>query len=73
MKAKLIFDLPEETHEWRNAIDGCKMRSVLWETREKITDKLRSDGLTNKETKLIRELLDQFLEILQDHNIDLDA
>lgn len=73
MKAKLIFDLPEETHEWRNAIDGSKMFSALWETREKITDKLRSDGLTNKETKLIRELLDDFLEILQDHNIDLDA
>lgn len=72
MKAILKFDLPEESHEFTNATQGTKMRSALWDAREKLIDKLKTDGLTKREYKLLRELLDDFLEILQDQNIDLD-
>lgn len=72
MKAILKFQLPEESHEFANATQGAKMRSALWDTRDKLIDKLKTDGLTKREYKLLRELLDDFLEILEDQNIDLD-
>lgn len=72
MKAILKFDLPEESHEFANATQGASMRSALWDTREKIIEKLKTDELTKREYKLLRELLDDFLEILKDQNIDLE-
>ena len=72
MKGILIFQLPEENHEFANATQGSKMRSALWDTREKLIDKLKTDGFTKREYKLLRGLLDDFLEILEDQNIDLD-
>lgn len=31
MQAQLIFNLPEDSHEFQMAIQGAKMHSVLWE------------------------------------------
>ena len=31
MQAQLIFNLPEDDHEFEMAIHGAKMHSVLWE------------------------------------------
>ena len=73
MKAKLIFDLPEEHHEWRNAIDGSKMRSVLWEFDQWLRSKVKYEDLTDEQFKVYQGCRDHLRTLLYEENLDLDA
>ena len=41
MKAKLIFNLPEESEEFENAIAGSKSRAALQELSEDLRRKIK--------------------------------
>lgn len=73
MKAKLKFNLPEEQHEWRNAIDGSKMRSVLWELDQWLRGKVKYEDLTDEQFKVYQGCRDHLRTLLYEENIDLDA
>jgi hypothetical protein len=72
MKATLEFRLPEENHEFANATQGSKMRSVLWELDQWLRAKLKFDELSDGQYDSYKATRDQLRELLQEENIDLD-
>jgi hypothetical protein len=72
MKATLEFKLPEENHEFANATQGAKMRSVLWELDQWLRAKLKFEELSDGQYDAYKLTRDQLRELLQEENIDLD-
>lgn len=68
MKAILEFDLPEESHEHRDAINGNLYRSVISSTLDFIRQKLKyeSHNLTDKEQSVLEELRGEILDSLNE-------
>jgi hypothetical protein len=73
MKAKLIFDLPEESHEWENAIQGSKMRSTLWEYDQWLRSKIKYEDLNDEQYQVYQGCRDQLRTLLIENNIDIDS
>jgi len=71
MKAVLEFDLPEENHEFANATNGSKMRSVLWELDQWMRAKLKYEELPDGQYDAIKQTRDQLRTLLNDENIDI--
>ncbi len=71
MKAILEFNLPEENHEFANATQGSKMRSVLWELDQWMRAKLKFEDLPDGQYDGIKQTRDQLQILLQDENIDI--
>lgn len=72
MKAILKFDLPEESHEFANATQGAKMRSVLWEFNQWLRSKVKYEDLTDEQFKVYQGCRDHLRTLLYEENIDLD-
>ena len=72
MKAILQFNLPEENHEWQNALDGCKMRSVLWDVDQWLRSKLKYEELADGQYDAFKETRDHLRRLLIEENIDLE-
>ncbi len=72
MKVILEFNLPEENHEFANATQGSKMRSVLWELDQWLRSKLKYDELTNEQYDSFKQTREYLRSLLIDENIDLD-
>jgi hypothetical protein len=73
MKAKLIFNLPEENHEWKNAIDGSSMRSTLWEYDQWLRAKVKYEDLTDEQHQVYQGCRDHLRTLLYENNIDIDS
>jgi hypothetical protein len=73
MKAKLIFDLPEESHEWDNAIQGSKMRSTLWEFDQWLRSKIKYEDLNDEQYQVYQGCRDHLRTLLIENNIDIDS
>jgi hypothetical protein len=73
MKAKLIFDLPEENHEWKNAIDGSSMRSTLWEYDQWLRSKIKYEDLDDEQYQVYQGCRDHLRTLLIENNIDIDS
>jgi hypothetical protein len=73
MKAKLIFNLPEENHEWKNAIDGSSMRSTLWEYDQWLRSKVKYEDLTDEQHQVYQGCRDHLRTLLYENNIDIDS
>jgi hypothetical protein len=72
MKATLTFNLPEENHEYANAIDGSKMRSALWELDQWLRAKLKYEELSDGQYDAFKETRDELRRLLIEENIDLE-
>jgi hypothetical protein len=72
MKATLTFSLPEEQHEYSNAVDGAKMRSALWELDQWLRAKLKYEELTDGQYDAFKETRDELRRLLIEENIDLE-
>jgi hypothetical protein len=75
MKAKLEFNLPDDEHEFKMAIQGASMHSVLWEMDQWLraqykymTDTEHSDDKYDTFVKC----RDQLREFMNDENINFD-
>ena len=71
MKAVLEFNLPEENHEFANATNGSKMRSVLWDLDQWMRAKLKYEELPDGQYDAIKQTRDQLRTLLNDENIDI--
>jgi hypothetical protein len=71
MKAVLEFNLPEENHEFANATNASKMRSVLWELDQWMRAKLKYEELPDGQYDAIKQTRDQLRILLNDENIDI--
>jgi hypothetical protein len=73
MKAILEFDLPEDNHEFQNATQGAKMKSVLWEMREYIRYRLKYDEYNYDQFEVLNACQSKLIDLLFEENIDLDS
>ncbi len=72
MKAILKFNLPEDNHEFANATQGSKMRSVLWEFDQWLRGKVKYEDLTDEQFQVFQGCRDHLRTLLYQENIDLD-
>ena len=72
MKAILKFDLPEENHEFLNAIQGANMRYVLSNFDEWLRIKIKYEDLNDEQFKVYQGCRDHLRTLLYEENIDLD-
>jgi hypothetical protein len=72
MKAKLIFNLPEDNYEYNLCRDAELYKSSLYEISEWLRQKIKyeSDNLTEDEYKAYCECKDKLIEILNENKID---
>ena len=71
MKAKLIFNLPEDQYEFKHACNGTKYISALEDIANLIRSKLKYSELTEAEGRVYDMLSNEFYDILSSHNITL--
>jgi hypothetical protein len=72
MKATLTFTLPEEEHEYTNAVEGAKMRSILWDVDQWLRSKLKYEELSDGQFDAFKETRDHIRRLLIEENIDLE-
>jgi len=72
MKATLTFNLPQEDHEYSNAVDGSKMRSVLWDLDQWLRAKLKYEELSDDKHDAFKATRDELRRLLIEENIDLE-
>ena len=71
MKAKLIFDLPEENYEFSNAINGSNMRSVLWKHLEYLRSELKYSDLNDQQYEAFKKCQKHSVDLLKEEKIDV--
>jgi hypothetical protein len=75
MKAKLEFNLPDDEHEFKMAIQGASMHSVLWEMDQwlRAQYKYMSDNEhSDDKYDTFVKCRDQLREFMNDENINFD-
>ena len=72
MKAKLIYNLPDESAEWYMAVNAVNMHSVLHEYDQWLRSKIKYDDLTDEQYKVYQGCRDHLRTLLYEENIDLD-
>jgi hypothetical protein len=72
MKATLSFTLPEEDHEYSNAVNGSKMHHILWDVDQFLRAKMKYEELSDGQYDAFKETRDHLRRLLNDDNIDLE-
>ena len=72
MKATITFTLPEEEEEYRNAIEGAKMRVILWDVDQFLRAKMKYEELSDGQYDAFKETREHLRRLLIEENIDLE-
>jgi hypothetical protein len=73
MKATIEFNLPDDQHEWDNAVNANAMYLALWDISQELRSMWKYQAYnTEEEYAIVETIRDKFYEILQEHNINLD-
>jgi hypothetical protein len=72
MKAKLIFELPEDQHGWYMAVNASGMHCVLNEFDQWLRSKIKYEDLNDDQHQVFQSCRDQLRTLLYEENIDLD-
>ena len=72
MKAKLTFNLPEDKYEWENAIRADAMYAALWDISQELRTLWKYEELSEEEWKIVERIRENFYDILQKNNINLN-
>lgn len=72
MKAKLIFNLPEDSHDWENAIKGASMHFTLWEYDQWLRSNIKYEDLTDEQYKVYQGCRDHLRTLMYENDINLD-
>lgn len=65
MKGILVFKLPEELEEFRDAQSSGQYRSALFDLQNYLRHKLKYEELSEAQDKAIRELQEEFFRITE--------
>lgn len=71
MKAKLIFNLPDDMHEYKLASNASAMHSILWDHDQWLRSKIKYEELTDEQHKAYKDCRDKLMKLLIENNIDL--
>lgn len=72
MKAKLTFNLPEDQHEWDNAVKANAMFCVLWDVKQELRKMYKYEELTSEQYEIVERMRDFLNDNLNDHKINLN-
>jgi hypothetical protein len=72
MKAKIIFNLPEDQAEFDFATQGSKMYNALWDISQELRTLWKYEELDEKEWDMVERIRNKFFDILEDNQINLD-
>ena len=74
MKAKLIFNLPEDEVEFRMANDATKIYNVLWEMDQwlRSNTKYAPDNMSEDTYNTFQQCRDQLRELMGSENINFE-
>jgi hypothetical protein len=71
-KIKMIFNLPEDQAEFDFAIQGSKMYLALWDISQELRTLWKYEELSEEEWKIVERIRENFYDILQKNNINLN-
>lgn len=72
MKATLEFNLPEDKHEWENAIRADAMFASLWDVQQELRRLWKYEELSEEQFEMVERIRDSFHSILEENNINLN-
>ena len=72
MTAILIFNLPEESAEHQDAIDGYKWKSVVNRTLEEIRNELKYNNLSEETDRKLEQMRACIFSWLAEENLSVD-
>lgn len=72
MKATLKFNLPEDKHEWENAVHADAMFACLWDVQQELRRLWKYEELSEEQFKMVEQIRDLFHSIIQEHNVNLN-
>jgi hypothetical protein len=72
MKATLTFNLPEDEDKYCDAVNGSKMRTILWDVDQWLRAKMKYEELSDGEYDAFKETRDHLRRLLIEENIDID-
>lgn len=74
MKAKLIFNLPEDFEEFKLANDARKIYNVLWEMNQwlRSNTKYAPDNMSKDTYNAYQKCRDQLKELMNEENINFE-
>lgn len=71
MRAKLIFDLPEETDSFNNAVSANDMAICIYEFDQFLRDKIKYADLSDEQYKVYESIREEFRNKLFENKIFL--
>ena len=78
-KIILVFDSVEESVEFRNALDGAKWKQSMWHLDQKLRvvskhgySMFGNFEASDEELKVVREIRDEIMRILNESKLDLE-
>lgn len=72
MKATIEFNLPEDKHEWDNAVQADAMSACLWYFEQELRSLLKYEKLSEEQYAMVERIRDSFHSILDDNNVNLN-
>jgi hypothetical protein len=72
MKAKLIFNLPQEQEEFNDAINGSAFKAVIWQIDMYLRSQLKHGELPESEYDKVQEIRDELHSIMNEHNVSYE-
>ena len=74
MKAILEYDLPDDEHEYRIAIQGASVHSFLWKMDQYLRSKVKHspDSTSDDTYKAYVECRETLHGFISDHNVSFD-
>ena len=71
MKANLEFNLPEDQHEYDLAVTASRMYNALWDVNTMLRKYYKYSELPSGQLEIVEAIREEFLEILNDNEINI--
>lgn len=72
MKAKLTFNLPEDQHEWENAVNANNMYLALCEIQQEIRVLWKYGELPAEQFEIVEQIYDKVNDIINENNLNIN-
>ena len=73
MKAILEFNLPEDKHDFNNAIKGGDWKYVCWQMDQYLRKRVKYDeGLTEEQHEVYEDMRGELWRMMHENNLSFD-
>lgn len=72
MKATIEFNLPEDQHEWDNAVKADAMFCVLWDVKQELRSLLKYQEITSEQYDIVEKIQEFLIDNLNENEINLN-